>query len=115
MTEQRAAARQGGAIDPRSEEFVDKFGAFLLQRAALNELPLHRAQRAQRQSGERFDLVLTRLGLVPEAGLATLLAEFLGLPVVDPRELPEVPLFADELQLHFLKSNRIIPIGERGD
>ena len=76
---------------------------------------MHRAQRAQRQSGERFDLVLTRLGLVAEADLARLLAEFLGLPLLEAGELPEVPLFADRLQLQFLMSNRIIPVAEKGD
>jgi general secretion pathway protein E len=81
----------------------------------LDELALHRAIRAQRQSGERFDLVLTRLGLIAEADLARLLAEFLGLPLLDPSQLPETPLMADRLQLQFLKGNRIVPVADRGD
>lgn len=114
MTDQGPAARRVGT-DPRSDEFVDKLTAFLSARGALDDLALHRAQRAQRQSGERFDLVLTRLGLIPEAELARLLAEFLGMPLVNAKELPEIPLLADKLELQFLKGNRIIPIAERGD
>jgi general secretion pathway protein E len=115
MTDQGSAVRRGGATDPRSEEFVEKFSALLSARGILDELALHRAQRAQRQSGERFDLVLTRLGLVPEDQLAKLLAGFLDLPLVQAKDLPDIPLLADQLQLQFLKSNRIIPIAERGD
>ena len=81
MIDQGPAARRG-APDPRDEEFVGRLTAFLSERGVLDDLALHRAQRAQRQSGERFDLVLTRLGLVPEAELARLLADFLGLPLV---------------------------------
>lgn len=114
MTDQGPAARRVGT-DPRSDEFVDRLTAFLSARGALDDLALHRAQRAQRQSGERFDLVLTRLGLIPEAELARLLAEFLGMPLVNAKELPEIPLLADKLELQFLKGNRIIPIAEHGD
>jgi general secretion pathway protein E len=114
MIDEGSAARHG-AIDPSDAEFVERLAAFLTKRGVLDELAMHRAQRAQRQSGERFDLVLTRLGLVSEADLAGLLADFLGLPLVDASQLPEVPLLADRLQLQFLMSNRIIPIAERGD
>ena len=99
----------------RDEGLIERLAAFLASRGVLDELALHRALRAQRQSGERFDLVLTRLGLIAEADLARLLAEFLGLPLLDPSQLPEVPLLADRLQLQFLKSNRIIPVADRGD
>jgi hypothetical protein len=48
MTQQFSAAR-GGAFDPRSEEFVVALAAFLLEHNALDELAVHRAQRAQKQ------------------------------------------------------------------
>ncbi|MET0193151.1 MAG: ATPase, T2SS/T4P/T4SS family, partial [Hyphomicrobiaceae bacterium] len=114
MTSQASAARAVG-LDPRSEAFVEELGQFLLQQGTLDELAVHRAQRAQRQSGERFDLVLTRLGLVPEANMARLLAEFLGVALADAKDLPEVALLADRLQLSFLMGNRIIPLAEQGD
>jgi general secretion pathway protein E len=114
MTEQDAATQQG-SIDPSDQGLIERLAAFLARRGVLDELTLHRALRAQRQSGERFDLVLTRLGLIAEADLARLLAEFLGLPLIDLAQLPEVPLLADRLQLQFLKGSRIIPVADRGD
>ncbi len=114
MTQQSAAA-QVGASDPRSEEFVAALAAFLIERNALDELAVHRAQRAQKQSGERFDLVLTRLGLLPDVELARLLAEFLGVPLAEAKDLPQVPLLAEHLQLNFLASNRLIPLSEDGE
>ncbi len=109
------AATQHGDIDASDQGLIERLAAFLVDRGVLDELALQRAIRAQRQSGERFDLVLTRLGLIAEADLARLLAEFLGLPLLDPSQLPEAPLMADRLQLQFLKGNRIVPVADRGD
>ena len=114
MIDQDAAA-QHGSVDPSDQGLIERLAAFLASRGVLDELALHRALRAQRQSGERFDLVLTRLGLIAEVDLARLLAEFLGLPLLDPSQLPEAPLMADRLQLQFLKGNRIVPVADRGD
>src|SRR6476619_8051352 len=107
MTSQASVAQSAG-LDPRSEAFVEELAQFLLQQGTLDDLAVHRAQRAQRQSAERFDLVLTRLGLVPEAHMAQLLAEFLGVALADAEDLPDVALLSDRLQLNFLMSNRII-------
>jgi general secretion pathway protein E len=108
------AAGQGGGGGPCDEELVEQLAGFLSRRGVLDDLAMHRALRAQRQSGERFDLVLTRLGLIAEADLAVLLADFLSLPLVQADQLPEVPLLADRLQLAFLKSNCIIPVADKG-
>jgi general secretion pathway protein E len=114
MTQQSATAPEG-SLDPRSEEFVNALAAFLLERGALDELAVHRAQRAQKQSGERFDFVLTRLGLLPDVEMAQLLAEFLDVPLAGINDLPKAPLLAEHLQLNFLASNRVLPLAERGD
>src|SRR5258706_4381871 len=111
----QVTAEPRGALDPRADDFVDVLGAFLLQRGALDELALRRAQRAQHQSGERFDLVLTRLGLISDAEIARHLAALMGLRVVEARELPDIPLLADQLHAQFLTSNRVIPVAERGE
>jgi general secretion pathway protein E len=111
----KSSVARGATFDPSNAVFVEEFAAFLVGQGVLDELASHRAQRAQLQSGERFDLVLTRLGLVSEADMARELAEFLGLPLISPRDLPEVPLLADRLQLQFLVSNRIVPISENGE
>jgi general secretion pathway protein E len=112
MTSQSHA---GAAVDPHGAEFVEALGAFLLSQGKLDELALHRAQRAQKQSGERFDLVLTRLGLIPDADMACVLAEFLAIPLADAKDLPELALLPEQLQLNFLLGHRIIPVAEQGD
>ena len=56
----------GEMLDPRSEAFADRLGAFLLERGLLDRSAVSRAKSAQAKTKERFDLVLTRLGLIQE-------------------------------------------------
>ncbi|MEQ1710868.1 MAG: type II secretion system ATPase GspE [Hyphomicrobium sp.] len=102
-------------MDPRSSDFADRFGAHLMASGALDELAVRRAQRAQKQSSERFDLVLTRLGLLPEAHLTKALAGFLGLTVAMPSDFPMASVHADRLQLPFLKSHHVLPLADESD
>lgn len=102
-------------LDPRSETFVEKFSGVLLNCGRLDELALRRAHRAQAQSRERFDLVLTRLGLLTEAELVNALSEFLDLPVAGARDFSEAQIVAADLPLPFLKSSRIVPIADNGE
>ncbi|MBB4196395.1 secretion system protein E [Rhodoblastus sphagnicola] len=108
MTEQ-AVAR--GAPDG----FAQTFGDFLQGRGALDELALQRAQRAARQSGERFDRVLTKLGLIADADLAGCLAAFLHL---DEAKAADAPLDAAAAELaprKFLRANALLPLKVEGD
>jgi general secretion pathway protein E len=110
-----SSSRTGGEADPRSEAFVERLSAFLIDNDILGELTVRRAARAQQQSGERFDVVLTRLGLIPEADLARILAKFLGLPLATASDLPAVAMFPGELQAAFLSASKMIPIEDDGD
>ena len=105
----------GGLDDPRSAAFVDGLGALLQAHMLLDEPALARARRAQAQSGERFDLVLMRLGLIADRALAEVLAEYSGLRLVRADEFPDVPLLADRLQVGFLKANRVLPLAVAPD
>ncbi len=102
-------------IDPRSEAFVERFSAVLVNRGVLDELALRRARRAQAQSRERFDLVLTRLGLLTETELVKALSVFLDIPLAAPGEFPAIPVIGEELPLSFLKTSRTVPIGDNGE
>lgn len=95
----------------RLAEFAEEFGAFLLQREALDELALQRSLRAARQSGERFDRVLIKLGLAPEAELCTHLAAFLDLPELKPADAPLEAVLTDLAPEKFLRANGMIPLG----
>jgi general secretion pathway protein E len=95
--------------------FPEDFGAFLLQRNALDELALQRSLRAARQSGERFDRVLIKLGLSPEAELSAHLAAFLGIPEFKPGDAPLEAVLTDLAPEKFLRANGMIPLGVHGD
>jgi general secretion pathway protein E len=107
---------EGHAVAPaRHAGLADEFGAFLRQRGALDELALQRSQRAARQSGERFDRVLTKLGLLPEAELSAHLAGFLGLPEFKPSDAPLEAVLTDLAPEKFLRANGMILLGVHGD
>lgn len=101
--------------DLRGEAFVASFSARLIAERVLDELGVRRAERAQRQSGERFDVVLSRLGLVQEQTLTGLVAAHLGMPRANPLEFPVSPLFAGEVQPAFLKANKLLPVAIEAD
>ena len=104
----QASARR--RFDARSAVFAEEFGAFLLAERALDDLALQRAQRAARQSGERFDRVLTKLGVVSDADLCAHLSKFLDIPALEPQDIPLEPALAEEIPEKFLRSHGILPL-----
>src|SRR6266481_5237149 len=54
-------------------DLAEHFGAFLTDENIITSLVLDRARRAARTTGERFDRVLTKLGLMSETELASAL------------------------------------------
>ncbi len=111
---QTAEAAGPRRFDPKSAAFAEEFGAHLLSERALDELALQRTQRAARQSGERFDRVLTKLGLVSETDLCTHLGKFLSIPLAEPRDLPLEPALVDEIPEKFIRTNGILPLSVDG-
>lgn len=103
-----------GLPDPRSEEFADQLGGYLLERGVLDQSAISRAKSAQAKTNERFDLVLTRLGLIPEAKVARILAELLSIGFLDAGEMPTRAVLDNDVPPSFLKDNRILPVGISG-
>ena len=101
--------------EPASAAFCDHFGAHLLARDIIDELALQRAQRAARQSGERLDHVLGKLGLLAEADLTAQLAAYLGLSVQNAAEAPVAPVLAQAIPERFVRANRLLPVGATPD
>ena len=98
--------------DPRSEDFIERLSTALREQNLLDDLAARRARRAQSQSNERFDVVVTRLGLVTDATMAGVLSQLLDIPLAQPRDYPDAPLLAKELQPAFLKANRLLPLSD---
>src|SRR5919108_4333280 len=102
-------------LDPRSEIFADRLSDFLLERGILDKSAIGRARSAQAKTNERFDFVLSRLGLIAEGSIAKILAEFLSLGFVEGERLPDGPVLEDGVRPSFLKTNKILPIGFDGE
>jgi len=71
-----------------------------------------RARVVQAETGERFDSVLTRLGLVSEQALAQLLAEATGLPIALAADYPILPVAADRVSPRFLREFKAVLLRE---
>jgi general secretion pathway protein E len=69
-----------------------------------------RARLAAQESNERFAVVISRLGLVPEAALCTALAAATGLPVLGAERFPAASLLPDGLSPPFLRENHVLPV-----
>jgi general secretion pathway protein E len=101
--------------NPRSAEFVEQFGEYLLAQGLGDKNRVRQAQLAQRESGERFDLVLMRLGLLTDAAMAKALAAYCGLTLVTANDFPSEALLPDRVDVGFLKLNRLLPFADRID
>ncbi|MFN3401663.1 MAG: GspE/PulE family protein, partial [Ferrovibrio sp.] len=87
-----------------------QLGAILLAAGRLTAPALARAETLQRETGERLDAVLLKLGLVAEGDLAESLSTALGLPRIRPEEFPAAALLPDLLPPGFLRQMRAIPV-----
>ncbi|MSP50906.1 MAG: type II/IV secretion system protein [Alphaproteobacteria bacterium] len=85
----------------------------LIDSGKLDAQALDRALALGRSTGERTDVVLTRLGLVSEDDMAQALAEFLGLRVARAEHYPDVPVLTGRVTPRFLREARVLPLEER--
>lgn len=88
----------------------EKIGELLVARGKLSSRDLERALVAQHEMGDLLGRVLVRLGLVSEADLVQALSEQMGVPILDPAEVPEFPLVIEGLSLDFLYASLILPL-----
>jgi general secretion pathway protein E len=107
--------RAAPGFDPRSAEFAEHFGAYLLAAGTLDELSVQRARAAQRQSRERFHLVILRLGLLADTQMAAALAGYCGMRLVAEQDFPDTALKLDEIETSFLQLNRMLPLLDTGE
>ncbi|MBS0642577.1 MAG: type II secretion system ATPase GspE [Proteobacteria bacterium] len=84
----------------------------LTSRGLLAGAALERVRRLQAESGDRLDLIASKLGLISDRDLAGAYAAFLGTPLIAPDDFPAEPVAPDRLQLAYLKRVRIVPLAE---
>jgi general secretion pathway protein E len=106
-----SAAPPGLALVADLHSKTDSTIEAVLQNAGLlTDEAAARVQMAVHESGERFDVVMTRLGLISEAVLQKTLAQATGLLLATLADFPAAPIGADTLSAAFLRDNRVVPI-----
>jgi len=108
------ASRSAAPADTGNDGFEESFGQFLVAERLIDSAPLDRAVSAARKTGERLDLVLTKLGLVPESGLAAALSKFLSLALVRPADVPLERVLPDVIETNYVRRNRVLPLAVKG-
>ena len=109
------AAGCRNVLGPREPGFAEAFSTLLTALRLGDAGALARARRASEATGERFDTVLTTLGLIAEDDLATAYAAHAGLAVVEPEAVPLRPVDLGPVHPAFLKANRLLPLRRGGD
>jgi len=93
---------------------TEPMAAIILDRALASPETVTRARLVQAETGDRFDMVLTRLGLVAEHALATAMAEGLELEVAAAHDFPAQPLSCGAGPApRFLRDVRAVPLRHR--
>jgi general secretion pathway protein E len=91
-------------------DLADELGQFLIDEGVLDGFAVDRARCASRITGERFDAVLTKLGLISEPELGGVLAQYLGMPLVQADAVPQAPLLEEPIAADFVRASRVMPL-----
>jgi general secretion pathway protein E len=100
-------AMAGDELHAKTDSTIE---AVLQNAGLLSDEAAARVQMAVHESGERFDVVMTRLGLISEAIMQKALAEATGLQLAAIADFPKQPIGADALSSAFLRDSRVVPI-----
>src|SRR5689334_17139634 len=100
---------------PQAAAIDRDVAALLIERGKLSPQGHERARRLQRDSGERLEEILTKLGLVTERDLADALATHLDLELQAPSAYPAAALDIPGINPSFLQRARILPVEDRPD
>jgi len=95
----------------QEEDFAEAFSRRLIEANLLDAGSLDRARRAAATTGERFDHVIAKLGLVPDTALLGALAGHFGTTVATARDVPTAPVLPESIRSQFIRSRRILPLG----
>jgi general secretion pathway protein E len=100
--------------DAAADDFDHGLCEHLIAAGKLTRTGVERAERlrAEQTSPEPLRTLLVKLGLVSEGELAAAMAEILGLRLVERRAFPEPGATDDALPLNFLKTRRLLILGE---
>ncbi len=111
-----AAQLSNTAYHPPSPTFLDKaedhVSEALNARGLLSREGAERVRHAAKASNTAFCTTATQLGLVSERDLAGVFGDLLGIEVVERTAFPVRPVTLEGLNIRFLSTRRILPLGE---
>ena len=84
----------------------------LLKSGRLTPEAAARARGLASETGDSFELILTRLGLVSEDALADAFCDVLSLPLAHSSDYPSEPILEQRATPKFLKESRLMPLAE---
>ncbi len=84
--------------------------ALLLERGRVSAEDIRKVRLLQQERGERLERLLLDLGFISEEDLISLLSEHLGVPLIDRKEFPAVPVQLENVNLQFLRHSKILPL-----
>lgn len=103
------------STDPYKIEFIRDFATYLKENYNVENADLERAIQAQKQTDQRFDIVLTELGLISEKNLMSAISNYFQIPVIAPDTFPVSPVLEKHLDADFVKRNRLLPLTDETD
>ena len=105
-----AMGNDGPMSTPRpADESRPAFLAWLVERGALTPVLAERVARVQSETSDRLAAILLKLGLLSEARLAEVLAEYSGLPRLQEAGIPS-EIVAPDLNGIFIRAREIVPL-----
>ncbi len=94
----------------RAQSNIMTLEQLVADRALVTEETLSRAHLVRHETGERFDSVLTRLGLVSEQTLAQTISSYADLALVAMNEFPTTPIVTAGVSARFLRAAKALPL-----
>ncbi len=96
-------------------EMLERLGAWLQEEGVVSQQQLVRSEKVARESGERLDHVLTRLGFASDRVIADGFCATLNVARAKPDDFVEDPPLLDELGLRFLSAARVMTLALDAD
>jgi general secretion pathway protein E len=95
------------------KRFENTVAELLIERGKLDRPGMERAKRLRDGRDERLCFLLPKLGLVSERDMAQAIADTLSLPLVEGKDLPDIPVLEDKLSPRFLREAHVLPLQEK--
>lgn len=110
-----ATAQQACPANTAPPSGARAIDALVAQAGLLTPEALARVAAVAAETGEPFQTILNRLGLISEQSLAAAIADATRLPLIGADALPATPVAGASPSAAFLRESRIIPVAISGE